>query len=145
MGKKGHIRIFHPVRQSFSFQQVYQGKCAFVVPVQYRCLLLAVLRHLQQIIVLSLPGHRLDLCNTTAGFPGCGHLLRMPVFVPHNQRIRRPDNLLSATVIGLHEKKPRSPVPVLKRDQSLRVCCPKSIDTLIFISHHEQIPALCRQ
>ena len=145
MGKKGHIRIFHPVRQSLSFQQVYQGKCAFVVPVQYRRLLLAVLRHLQQIIVLSLSGHRLDLCNTAADFPGCGHLLRMPVFVPPDQGIRRPDNLLSAAVIGLHEKNPRSLVPVPKRNKRLRVCCPESIDTLIFISYHEQIPALRRQ
>ena len=69
----------------------------------------------------------------------------MSVFILLDQSIRRPDDLLPAAVIGLHEKDPCSRVSVLKGDKCLRVSCPEAVDTLVFISHHKQIPALRRQ
>ena len=145
MREKGHIRIFHPIRQTLSFQHINDGKCTLIVPVQYRRLLFTVLRNFQQIVILSLSGHCPDLRDTATGCSGCGHGLRMAVPVFLYQLIRCPDDLLSATVIRLHKQQLCPGMSAFEFHQCPGICRPEPVNTLIFIPHHEQISAFCRQ
>ena len=94
---------------------------------------------------MSLSGHCPDLRDTATGSPGCGHGLRMAVPVFLYQLIRCPDDLLSAAVIRLHKQQLRPGMSAFEFHQCPGICRPEPVNTLIFIPHHEQISAFCRQ
>ena len=147
-GKKARVRIPDPVRYPRPLKQIDQRQHTLIVPVEHRRLKGGVLCCFQQIAVLRAAARQRHFPDgrASAGLVRRRrfrpHLLWVPQPVPGNKMLCRLYDDRIRPVIVLHQKDAGPRVIALKIKQSLRVCRPESVDTLILIADHEKLSGL---
>ena len=138
-GEKEALPLAAGVGHPLPLQQVDEGQGAVIVSVQHRRLLLAVLRHLQQIVVLPVVVRQRHLSDRRALGVVRAHMLGAAALIALDEGIRRLHDGLGGAVVGLHHQHlgPR-PHP-LKLQQGLGPRRPEAVDALILVPHHEDI------
>ena len=152
--KEAEIRVFHPVGNAAALQEINERQRTFMVPVQHRrggqgllglrlrplpCPLFTVLRHLQEIGILGVPGTQGDHADISRALPHRPHVLRVTQGVFLDETVRRLHNGRLRPVIFLHQENPGAGMGLLKGQQSLREGRPEAVDALVLISHHKEI------
>ena len=145
VGEKDALHLAAAVWDTGALQQVHQRQGAVVVPVEHSGLGLAVLRHLAEIAVLLLPVIDRNLPELRPAPTGGPHVLGVAVFVLLDKPVRRRHNLLCGAVILLHIQHLGVGIDPVKLGESLGIGRTEAVDTLVLVSHHEQIPALASQ
>ena len=104
-----------------------------------------MLRQFAKVAVLRLAVIKGDLPNNRTTALGGLHMLGAAAAVFLNEFVRCSNDLLGGTVILLHIENFCVGINGVKPSQRLRIGGPETIDALVLISHHEEIPALSGQ
>ncbi len=145
MSKKSQLRISHAVGNSFSFQQINERKCTFMLRVQHRCLCRAALRHFHQIGILCFSGANGNFLHILLSLFGWTHMFLMAQGIFLDKSVCCQNNISIRPEIFFHQQHFRTGMLLLEFQQSFRISGTESVDTLILVSHHKKIFGFRRQ
>ena len=141
MREKSNLSISDPVGHIISFQKIDHRYSALIIPIQNRRLLFAPIRHFKQIAVLGLAVPERDLSDfrPLRRAVCANHVFGVPERIPLYKAVRRTNDSAAGAIILLHQQYFGTSVLSLKIYQRLRTGGPEAVNTLVFVSDHEEI------
>ena len=119
-------------------QQGQKGQGAVVVAVEDGGGLRAVLRHLQEVVVLAVVVLQGDPTDGAALLVLRAHPLGAAVLVAADESVRPLHNGPGGAVVGLQLQYPCAGKDLLKLQQGLGPRGPEAVDALVLVPHHEE-------